>query len=67
MITVALGVIAKAASSGNWQAAAWLLERRFPQNYGRRTILAGDENQGGTMRFTLNIGRGDGDADSPDD
>jgi transposase len=27
--------IQKAANDGNWQAAAWMLERRDPQNYGR--------------------------------
>lgn len=32
----ALGVIQQAAASGTWQAAAWLLERRYPGEYGRR-------------------------------
>jgi hypothetical protein len=32
----ALGVIQTAAASGTWQAAAWLLERRYPGEYGRR-------------------------------
>ncbi len=27
--------IEKAASSGNWQAAAWKLERRYPNQYGK--------------------------------
>jgi hypothetical protein len=33
-----LGVarITKAANDGSWQASAWLLERRFPENWGRR-------------------------------
>lgn len=31
----ALGKILKAASAGQWQAAAWFLERRFPERYGR--------------------------------
>lgn len=30
-----LAKIEKAASDGNWQAAAWKLERRYPENYGR--------------------------------
>lgn len=30
-----LGKIEKAASEGNWQAAAWKLERRYPEKYGR--------------------------------
>jgi len=31
-----LAKIEKAASDGNWQAAAWKLERRYPHEYGRR-------------------------------
>lgn len=31
-----LEVIDDAASNGNWQAAAWKLERRYPGDYGRR-------------------------------
>jgi hypothetical protein len=27
-----------AADNGNWQAAAWQLERRYPQWYGRRAV-----------------------------
>lgn len=27
--------IHKAAEEGNWQASAWYLERRYPQEYGR--------------------------------
>lgn len=30
-----LAKIEQAASDGNWQAAAWKLERRYPQDYGR--------------------------------
>ena len=33
-----LGVIDKAALDGQWQAAAWKLERRYPETYGRRII-----------------------------
>src|SRR3569623_2191215 len=32
----ALSKIHKAAEAGVWTAAAWLLERRLPKNYGRR-------------------------------
>lgn len=32
----ALQVIQAAAASGTWQAAAWMLERRYPGEYGRR-------------------------------
>lgn len=30
-----LAKIEQAASDGTWQAAAWKLERRYPQDYGR--------------------------------
>lgn len=31
-----LGIIKDAAKSGTWQAAAWYLERRYPERWGRR-------------------------------
>lgn len=31
-----LGHIEDAAQDGNWQAAAWKLERRYPDDYGKR-------------------------------
>jgi transposase len=31
-----LAIISKAAGEGQWQAAAWRLERKFPERYGRR-------------------------------
>jgi len=34
-----LAKIEKAASDGNWQAAAWKLERRYPEDFGRRERL----------------------------
>ena len=41
-----LAVITQSAIDGTWQAAAWKLERRYPDKYGRRThtTLAGDED-----------------------
>ena len=30
-----LAKIEQAANQGHWQAAAWKLERRYPQEYGR--------------------------------
>jgi hypothetical protein len=35
-----LAVIQQAAKAGQWQAAAWLLERRHPAEYGRRQVVA---------------------------
>lgn len=37
---ICLQQIQKAALDGAWQAAAWRLERKFPQRYGRRTVVA---------------------------
>ena len=36
--TTWLAMIEKAAQEGNWQAAAWKLERKYPREYGRRVI-----------------------------
>jgi hypothetical protein len=35
------GRVLEAADDGSWQAGAWWLERSFPDQYGRRTNLAG--------------------------
>ncbi len=32
--------IRQASESGKWQASAWLLERRYPETYGRRQAVA---------------------------
>jgi transposase-like protein len=40
--------IEQAAGEGSWQAAAWKLERRYPDEYGRQIIqheLSSDERQ----------------------
>ena len=34
-----LNFIEKAAEAGEWQAAAWKLERRYPDTYGRKTRI----------------------------
>lgn len=33
-----LAVIDKASTNGQWQAAAWKLERRYPEDYGRTRV-----------------------------
>lgn len=44
-----LAKIEQAANNGTWQAAAWKLERRYPEAYGRRRVeFSGPE--GGPVR-----------------
>lgn len=45
--------IEAAASDGNWQAAAWKLERRYPQMYGR-TVQEHSGEQKLTIEYTNN-------------
>lgn len=42
-----LAKIEKAASEGNWQAAAWKLERRYPEDFGRRERIEQTVEQNG--------------------
>lgn len=42
-----LAKIEKAATDGNWQAAAWKLERRYPDVYGRRVQQLEHSGPGG--------------------
>jgi transposase len=48
-----LGEIANHARNGTWQAAAWILERKFPRQWGRfdRTEHSGPE--GGPVRLDV--------------
>lgn len=55
-VTGWLRKIEAAASDGNWQAAAWKLERRYPRDYGKTV-----QEQSG--EFTIRIVRDD----SPND
>lgn len=40
LLTAMAGVIVRAARNGSWQAATWMLERRRPDEYGRRDRTA---------------------------
>lgn len=40
-----LDVITQAAVNGNWSAAAWRLERRYPHDFGRRDRMPIDERE----------------------
>ena len=52
-VVACLRVVSGAATSGTWQAAAWLLERRYPAEYGRRAV---------TVATSVQVGQ----ADRPD-
>jgi len=41
-----LSKIEEAAEDGNWKAAAWKLERRYPQDYGRSAIEVSGPDKG---------------------
>ncbi len=47
-----LAKIEKAATDGTWQAAAWKLERRYPQDYGR-TVTEHQGKDGGALVVTI--------------
>lgn len=53
-----LALIENAATDGSWQAAAWKLERRYPRDYGRRTVdvdvTSGGETLKGYVTFDPN-------------
>lgn len=48
-----LAKIEKAASDGNWTAAAWKLERRFPEEYGRKEKHEHSGEGGGPITFRV--------------
>lgn len=51
-----LNQIRESAKKGNWQAAAWELERCYPEEYGRRTIeVTGAEGGAIQMQATSKI------------
>jgi len=54
-----LAKIEKAANEGEWTAAAWKLERRYPETYGRRDL----RHSGATLNLTPEQLAAMGDAD----
>ena len=52
----ALKVINQAAQNGQWQAAAWLLERREPNEYGRQDRVRIEDVRGTAEKLAEKIG-----------
>ena len=53
-----IAVIQLAAQSGkHWQAAAWWLERKYPQDWALRQVVALEDNLISDMEKRLNAGR----------
>lgn len=51
-----VAIIARAAQTGTWQAAAWWLERRYPHDYGRTVQQVEHTGAGGgPMQVTFRI------------
>lgn len=59
-----LAKIEKAASDGAWQAAAWKLERRYPDRYGRTRIDHDVTSNGETLKGYAVFSPDDWDDDS---
>jgi hypothetical protein len=54
--TGAIGSIIKAARYGDWKAAAWLLERRMPETYGKRELpplQTGEDNRATSVKVEI--------------
>ncbi len=50
----ALTCINAAATAGNWHAAAWLLARRYPDDYGR-SVTRHEGQDGGPVQMTVRV------------
>jgi len=51
-----LAIIMLAAQKGVWQAAAWRLERKHPERYGRRQVVQiGSREEGRTTDLDLSL------------
>lgn len=60
---MSLSKIEHAAKEGNWQAAAWKLERRYPHHYGKNVSVlehtGGSEKDAQPVRFTIKLDKND--------
>jgi len=63
LIAECAALIRKAALDGTWPAAAWLLERRYPADYGRRDKVDANVALGGEVAIHHDFGKHLTDAD----
>lgn len=61
-----LALIQKAAQEGNWQAAAWWLERKYPEEWGRKDHMDIQAEGGLVIRIVEVDSDGSDTADSGD-
>lgn len=62
-----LAKIEKAATEGNWQAAAWKLERRYPEMYGKQRLeLTGANGGPVVIKGYISVSPDDWDTDGKD-
>jgi hypothetical protein len=52
-IVTDLSTISKAVLAGDWKAAAWRLEHRYPAAYGKKLTLAGDADNPVTLLHAM--------------
>lgn len=62
----AVDAIRTAGTGGTWQAYAWLLERKYPDRYGRRTQTTVTEEKKEKVEFTLIMGDTTLNSDEPE-
>jgi hypothetical protein len=63
-----LAIITKAAREGSWQGSAWILERRYPEEFGRKERIDGKlEHSGGDVTFVINRAKPREDEECKDD
>lgn len=60
-----LARIKQASTDGNWQASAWILERRYPDEYGRRVIDANIKGELTIRTFNDVVSADDNTTDEP--
>ena len=48
-----LALITKSSKEGSWQASAWILERRHPEEFGRREVIKASVEHDGKIQLNV--------------